>query len=363
VFALSRWKFVFEHDERKENIDQLESLSKARKGQRKLLKIYMELTTRCDGECLHCYFSVDKNKPEFPRDEVMKILEFVKRNGAQSVTYAGGDPIIRNDHIDILKHGRQLGLKQTFCTRGWIKDIEKIKKVVELKPEHIQFSCDPVLSGLTLAEEIERITKIGLICDSPDTHISWVTTFFNGCEEMLKPLLDAVRKSGANEYRVHRILPMGRILNNPELIPDNQQFTAGLNSLSEAFFDEFNNGVLLIEETVQEIKDVLPANSSGKVKFVGCSVGQTAITISHDGCVYLCPLCRHEALKLGDSWKEVFDLWDHFQNNDPFSKELFAGNECGTCSDFELCQGGCRCQAVVKYNDLWAPDPTCSKVY
>lgn len=279
--------------------------------------------------------------------------------GVQALTYAGGDPIVRTDHLDILRHGEELGLKQTFCTRGWLKDLEKIEQVAKVNPEHIQLSCDPVTSGLSIDDELKRIEEIGKVLSRYNCHVSWVTTLTRGSGQYLIPILEVIKASGGKEFRIHRVLPWGRMSENSDLVPTNHEFVKTMRSFTEAFFARCENGVLYVEETPSILRECLPENATAHTIMIGCPVGQTALTIGFDGSVYLCPILRHESLRLGDSWKDVFVHWNAFQKTSPFTRPSFAGKMCEVCSDFDTCLGGCRCQAVAKYNARWGIDPTC----
>ncbi|MGB2809111.1 MAG: radical SAM protein [Sedimentisphaerales bacterium] len=358
---MSRWKFIFRKDERKDNKELLQKLSKARTdGTRQLLKVYIDVTTRCDGHCLHCFFHPNHNQPEMPLEEIFELQTYLQNGGVEALTYAGGDPIARGDHLRILEHGERLGLKQTFCTRGWLKDLSNIEQVAKANPEHIQFSCDPVIAGLSIHDELERIKQVGELVSRHPCHVSWVTTLTKGAEQYLVQILEAIKNSGGKEFRIHRVLPWGRMLENPTLIPTNEEFIATMRSFTQIFFERFANGILLVEETPSTLRQCLPENTIGRVNMIGCPVGQTALTIGFDGSVYLCPILKHKSLKLGDSWRLVFEYWDTFQKTAPFSQSVFTGTICEGCNDFNNCLGGCRCQAVAKSGCRWDVDPTCA---
>ena len=358
---MSRWKFVFQEGLRQDNENLLQRLTQARStGERRLLKVYVEVTTRCDGNCLHCYFYPNRDRKEMSLAELFALQEHLKAGGVEALTYAGGDPIVREDHLEILRHGADLGLKQTFCTRGWGKDLRKIEQVAEAGPEHIQFSCDPAASGFSLEEEVERILNVGEVVRHFPCHVSWVVTFLRGSNEHLVSLLDAIEQGGGKEFRIHRVLPWGRMVENLSLIPSNEEFVTAIYEFTEMFFQRFSNGMLYVEETPGTLKQCLPQSALKRTKMIGCPVGQTAVTIAYDGSVFLCPLLRHAELNLGESWRNVFIYWNDFQKSQPFTRSSFAGKICESCGEFDNCLGGCRCQAVVRYGKRWELDPTCN---
>jgi 2-iminoacetate synthase ThiH len=87
---MSRWKFVFHKDERKDNKELLEELSRARgEGARRLLKVYIEVTTRCDGNCLHCYFYPNRGLPEMPLKEIFGLQAHLRNGGGSGPDVCG----------------------------------------------------------------------------------------------------------------------------------------------------------------------------------------------------------------------------------------------------------------------------------
>jgi pyrroloquinoline quinone biosynthesis protein E len=248
---MSRYKFEFSYQVREDNRILLKALKQARVNEeRKLLKVYIELCTRCPGNCKHCYFSEFKNTNEFLYDEIIKMLKAFREYGIKSVTYAGGDPILRDDIFDIIQFASNIGLMQTFCTRGWEEYIDKTNRIARTNIQHIQFSADPTLSNTNIDNECKRIEKINSIVSHHNIHISWVITLSNDVVEHLPRLCSSIEKSGGKEIRLHRIVPWGNILNYTSLIPTNEQFENALQEFVTYFLCIIIEGICMLKNVL-----------------------------------------------------------------------------------------------------------------
>jgi len=331
--------------------------------ERKLTKIYIETTTQCENNCRHCYFSEYKGSPQLGFDEIIEMQEFFKSIGVLSLTYAGADPILRDDHKEIILNGKKLGLSQTFCTRGVLNKIPQLKEICETYPEHIQFSVDPTLSNKSFDYEKNRVLEIGdCVSKYENIYVSWVITLTNDFLEYADDLLDTVYKSGANELRIHKLVPNKLSEINSFLFPDNQRYIEILSNFISNFSARFPFGGIEVEECVSVSKAIL-SQYSGQLEIVttGCPIGHSALTIDHRGQVFLCPLNKDSKMKLGDDWRYIINYWKAFNDDAPFDRYKFKGLSCSQCSDFEVCLGGCRCQAVVNSDNFWGKDPNCIK--
>lgn len=74
------------------------------------LFVTIELTKRCINNCLFCYLDT-KSDYELNLDELKNILDDLKNLGAMFITFTGGEPLIRDDIVDIIKLSKEKG----FC--------------------------------------------------------------------------------------------------------------------------------------------------------------------------------------------------------------------------------------------------------
>ena len=83
----------------------------------------MELTERCNNNCIHCYINLpahDKNMKakELSTDKIKAILEEAVSLGCLRVRFTGGEPLLREDFEELYVFARKLGLKVIIFTNA-----------------------------------------------------------------------------------------------------------------------------------------------------------------------------------------------------------------------------------------------------
>jgi radical SAM protein with 4Fe4S-binding SPASM domain len=83
----------------------------------------LELTERCNNNCIHCYINlpsedVRAKQRELSTPEIQDILTEAAALGALSVRFTGGEPLLREDFSDLYVFARRLGLKVFLFTNA-----------------------------------------------------------------------------------------------------------------------------------------------------------------------------------------------------------------------------------------------------
>ncbi len=93
-----------------------------RSGRRPLLRhLDIELTERCNNRCIHCYNRIDDPAAvnrELSTETIREILGQACNLGCISVRFTGGEPMLREDFLDLYCHARALGLQVDVTTNG-----------------------------------------------------------------------------------------------------------------------------------------------------------------------------------------------------------------------------------------------------
>ncbi len=93
--------------------------------------IRVSLTTRCNLSCFYCHNEgqVD-TKEEMTAEEIEKILRVASKLDINQVKFTGGEPLLRNDILEIVKAGRKYMQDVSMTTNGTLlADIAgKLKK-------------------------------------------------------------------------------------------------------------------------------------------------------------------------------------------------------------------------------------------
>jgi pyruvate-formate lyase-activating enzyme len=86
-------------------------------------RLDIELTERCDNDCIHCCICLpadheEARRREMSSDEVVQLLEQACDLGCLSVRYTGGEPLLRDDFEDLYLAARRRGLKVLLFTNA-----------------------------------------------------------------------------------------------------------------------------------------------------------------------------------------------------------------------------------------------------
>lgn len=87
-----------------------------------LSRLDMELTERCNNNCIHCYINQPEDDPcreqELSATDIKSILTEAASLGCLTVRFTGGEPLLREDFEEIYLFARRLGMKVLLFTNG-----------------------------------------------------------------------------------------------------------------------------------------------------------------------------------------------------------------------------------------------------
>ncbi len=121
----------------------------------------LELTYRCNLDCVHCYCKGSEDgrqkteDRELTAEEWKKILDLIQQEGCIWLTFTGGDPLVRDDFLELYSYAKEKGFIITLFTNGNSLTKEIINYLAKLPP----FSIEITLNGIT-QETYEAITQV-----------------------------------------------------------------------------------------------------------------------------------------------------------------------------------------------------------
>jgi radical SAM protein with 4Fe4S-binding SPASM domain len=88
-----------------------------------LMELDMELTERCNNNCLHCCINLPADDPvakkrELPTAAIKEILNEAASLGCFTVRFTGGEPLLKDDFEELYLYARKLGLKVLLFTNA-----------------------------------------------------------------------------------------------------------------------------------------------------------------------------------------------------------------------------------------------------
>ena len=120
----------------------------------------IELTSRCNLKCVHCYLGDQveqhrKRASEMTTGEVKGVIDELVAHGCLTLTLTGGDPMMRKDFAEIYRHARERGLLvSVFCDAILVTD-RILDLFRELPPRKVEVSLYGATPGT-----YEAVTRV-----------------------------------------------------------------------------------------------------------------------------------------------------------------------------------------------------------
>jgi radical SAM protein with 4Fe4S-binding SPASM domain len=116
----------------------------------------IELTYRCNLNCIHCYCKGNEDKKkELTTQDWKKILDEIYREGCIWLTLTGGEPLVREDFLELYAYAKEKGFLITIFSNGQGFTSEIIDYLAKSPPLSIELT----LNGIT-PDIYEAITQI-----------------------------------------------------------------------------------------------------------------------------------------------------------------------------------------------------------
>jgi radical SAM protein with 4Fe4S-binding SPASM domain len=103
----------------------------------------LALTYRCNNDCAHCYNARPRNYPELNTDEWKHILDRLWELRIPHVVFTGGEPTLRKDLPDLIRHAEQNGQITGLNTNArQLSDDGYLDSLVSAGLDHVQVTLE-----------------------------------------------------------------------------------------------------------------------------------------------------------------------------------------------------------------------------
>ena len=180
----------------KEYKDWVLELGQASIANRTPIRAAIEVTHRCNNNCVQCYNNIplkDMNarRKELTYEEHCRILDEISALGCLWVLFTGGEIFARKDFLDIYTYAKHKGLLITLFTNGTLITPEIADYLVEYRPFSIEItlygrtrqtyeqvtanpgSFDRCMQGIELLKDRQLPLKLKAMAIAPNKHELW----------------------------------------------------------------------------------------------------------------------------------------------------------------------------------------------
>ncbi len=327
----------------------------------KNMNVTIDVTSKCNLNCKHC--RVNEIGYDMTLDEIRSVFLKLKPFKPRAVFISGGEPLVREDIVDIVKESKKLAPVTILNTNSLLLTEELVQQLIDVNLDYIQVSLDGIekihdyIRGKdTYKKTIEKMKLINKYSNKIKLHINSVISKVNidTMIEFAEQILD-IEKINVQIFGFKRFIPNNVLKNTSALGKEGlKQLYDNLLYLQEKYKDrviiasDMPMKNIYNEQRVREIMDKY------NLKCAGCSAGVNGISIRNDGTVTPCTLLY---IDCGNILKD--SLEDILKNNyivDIKKREL--KGKCGECKYKMIC-GGCRAVAYQLTGDFLEEDMEC----
>ncbi|HTZ11832.1 MAG TPA: radical SAM protein, partial [Candidatus Margulisiibacteriota bacterium] len=113
--------------------------------------IFWLISWECNSRCLHCEWGkssaelalLSAGSQELPLGRVKEILTEASSSGAKHIAFAGGEPFLRKDFLEILAHCKKEGYAVTVSTNAYLlSNFEFARQVILTGIDRLDISLD-----------------------------------------------------------------------------------------------------------------------------------------------------------------------------------------------------------------------------
>ncbi|MEK6704168.1 MAG: radical SAM protein [Bdellovibrionota bacterium] len=116
-----------------------------------------ELTCRCNLKCIMCYTDCantrEQSAQELSTEEIFRIMDEINEAGCLEIVFTGGEPLSRQDFLEIYKHAYSSGFLITVYTNGTLITHELADYFMNHRPKCVEISMhgvsDRIFDGVT----------------------------------------------------------------------------------------------------------------------------------------------------------------------------------------------------------------------
>jgi pyrroloquinoline quinone biosynthesis protein E len=318
-----------------------------------------ELTYSCPLRCLYCSNPVDfaRRRDELTTAQWCQVLSDAAELGVVQLHLSGGEPAVRGDLVDLVRHARACGLYANLITGGTLLDAERLHRLREAGLDHVQLSiqdCDAeaaqLVAGVRVDEHKLAVARMIRRLDLPLT-LNVVLHRFN--IDRVAQFIELAGELGAQRLELANTQYYAwALVNRRALMPTRPQYEQA---------EAVTRRELRRYRGVMEIAFVGNDYYSGVAKPCMGGWGRSYLCINPVGEVLPCHAAGVVPGLQFDSVCErpLAEIWRDSPAMNAFRGDDWMREPCRSCPQKAVDYGGCRCQAFLIAGDAALTDPVC----
>jgi len=351
------------------------------------LALLAELTYRCPLKCPYCSnpLELDRYRSELDTATWQRVLAEAAALGVVQVHFSGGEPLVRRDLAELVRHARQLDLYSNLSTGATLADVATLERLKVAGLDALQVRLldsrpdgNDWLSGAHSFDKkrvaVETARRLGF-------PVTLNVVLHRHNLDRIEEIIDLACRWEVDRLELAHVQYTGwAFRNRAALLPTREQVERAAEIVVQAR-RRFSPSPLPSPPGGEGTKDKpSPAGGEGRVRGGRPAIlhvlpdyfqqypkaclhgwGRVFLTVAPDGAVLPCQTAREipgltfpnvREASLETIWFDA-PVFQRFRGTD------WMPEPCRSCERREIDFGGCRCQAFLLTGDPAATDPVC----
>ena len=307
--------------------------------------ISWNVTLRCPLKCSHCYVEAGTEEPAgvLSTEEALATIDQIRAVGKPIVVLSGGEPLMRDDLLEIARYGTEQGLRMVMGTSGYFLDRPMAARLRDSGIRAVAVSIDstdPAVhdSFRGVSGAWEKAVQAIRNCREEGIGVQINMTVMRPSAGDVESVVEFGKDLGVKDYQVFFPVPTGRAQETGPLDPKKYEEV-----IRQVLLKYRDNSVNLRPTCAPQFRRI--AENLGIRNPMwgrGCIAGISYCRIYANGDVTPCPYLPVSA---GNVRQTTFgEIWNHSPVFLALRNPDLLTGKCGRCEYRSIC-GGCRARA------------------
>lgn len=315
----------------------------------------IEITKRCNLNCIHCYVGGNQQidlDEKLIRDTIYQANEM----GINRLVLTGGEPLLDKNVFAYAEYAKQAGIPDVaLLTNGILLDEEKASKCEIFSGVQMSLDGVPQKAGVLRKSYFTQLERAIALLHKHRVPVTLYVTINKNNLTDIKLMIDYAKKQKcmiAFNCLIAIKKDLIPLLPQPKELKEVFSYIVSA-SKKENFINLSHHFRFLVDEKRRAEFENMPPESG---ICGGCLAGIAAGYVTAEGDFLPCPFIRVSCGNIKN--QKLEDIWNNSPVLDTLRNRKSFKGKCGKCK-FVNCCGGCRAASLYKYGELNNSDDNC----
>ncbi|MCA3585178.1 MAG: radical SAM protein [Methylocystis sp.] len=336
-----------------------------------LHEIDFYVTMKCNLRCQFCSVRAGEyDHEDLPLDRCLSLIDEAAALGLKELHFLGGEPTLRDDLEDMIRHATGYGVSTRVITNGMLLDRARIGKLMDaglgelmfsldgMADAHNELRCSGTKGWSRTVRALEDAIAMGI-----RTRVA-MTAYDRNKDDVL-PLLRFSHDVGADRFSVFLGSPLGRGRDLVAQVIKPHAWRRLQESVTEELGRLARPISVVMEQGFAWADGPAVDREQLKGRGTGCNTlleDYDYLIVRSDGDLYQCVFFMTEGKPIGNILAQPLkESLQYALEKADYRSFTVASDKCVTCLHQTDCGTGCRGYAHLLKEDWLSTDPRCAK--